>query len=294
MEPVKFKMLQNLVDKEAIEDILEAVKGVDLNYKSSSQLKQIFANSSHGYCMKFGKQIWNNKEVNHVVLSGILFERAKIWERDIETTMNFIQTHSVSDDWQVREVAIQIFKYSLIRNYLAFKDLLAKFINAKDIHLRRVALSTAEKIINFNGNVDFIDIAFLNMLNPFFKETDSFITSVSTSTFGQFIKNYPDLTVKWAKEQISEMESPYAKASILYIFSTQPATKIYEKTMEIVEEMLPDNDERVNRARSAVIQNLSKHYPEKVTSWLENRLNQPNALDHWAELEVNEELLLNI
>ena len=294
MEPVKFKMLQKLVDKEAVEEILIAVKGVDLNYKSSSQLKQMFSNSSFGYCMKFGKQIWNNRDVNHVVLSGILFERAKIWERDTVTTRNFINTHSVSDDWQIREVAIQIFKYSLIRNYIVFKDLLVKFINSKDIHLRRVALSTAEKIINFNGNVNFINIEFLNMLNPFFEETDSFITSVSTSTFGQFIKNYPDLTVKWAKEQINEMESPYAKASVLYIFSTQPAANIYDKTMEIVDEMLPNNDERINRARSAVIQNLSKYYPEKITSWLENRLNQPNALDHWAELEVNEELLLDI
>jgi hypothetical protein len=294
MQPAKFKMLQQLVNKEEIELILEEVKGVDLNYKSSSQLKQIFSSSSHGYCMKFGKQIWNNRDVNHVVLSGILFERAKIWERDVETTTKFIKTHSVSDDWQVREVAIQIFKYSLIRNYIVFKDLLVKFINSKDIHLRRVALSTAEKIINFNGNVDFIDIDFLNMLNPFFQETDSFITSVSTSTFGQFIKNYPDLTVKWANERINEMECPYAKASVLYMFSTQPAINIFEKSMEIVDRMLPNNDERVNRARSAVIQNFSKYYPEKISSWLENRMNQPNAVDHWAELEVNEELLLDI
>lgn len=294
MEPAKFKMIQQMVNREEIECILKEVKGVDLNYKSSSQLKQMFSNSSHGYCMKFGKQIWNDRDINHVVLSGILFERAKIWERDIETTTKFIQTHAVSDNWQVREVAIQIFKYSLIRNYIVFKDLLVNFIKSKDIHLRRVALSTAEKIINYNGNVDFIDIDFLNMLNPFFNETDSFITSVSTSTFGQFIKNYPDLTVKWAKEQLNQMESPYAKASVLYIFSTQPAINIYDKTMEIVDEMLPNNDERINRARSAVIQNLSKHYPEKVTKWLENRLNQPNALDHWAELEVNEELLLDI
>ena len=60
----KLKIIQKLVNREETTEVLEVLKGSNLNYKSLSQLKQLFSRSSIGYCLSFGKQIWENDDIN--------------------------------------------------------------------------------------------------------------------------------------------------------------------------------------------------------------------------------------
>ncbi len=280
------KELEILLRKEDFDKMVDIIDDINLNYKSINQLKQVFSQVTQSHSIKLAKKIWQSKKLNRIILTGILLDRGKIWERDKEFTINAIKKYAISENWQVREVAINLLKYSLIKSYDNYIDLLKSFIKSPNVHLRRVALSTAEAIATYKAKINFFDQEFLELFDSYLQERDSFIISVSTTTFGEFINNYPDITFKWFEKKINENISNYEKASLLFTFTNPIPKEKVNKALDFIEKTIAIDDDRVKHARSSVLRNLYRYYPTIISNWLESRLKDPNILEHWLELDL--------
>jgi len=58
-------------------------------------------------------------------------------------------------------------------------------------------------------------------------------------------------------------------------------------TLQLEPKVIEDKNMRVKRARSAALRNLAKYHSKSISFFLEERLNIPQALDHWSELQID-------
>lgn len=265
----------------------------ELHYKTLNQIKNtLYRNIPPYICRTLGKDLVERGKADEIILAGVFLELGMIWKEERETTRKIIRKHSVTEDWKIREVMVNLMKHAIAKDMENYKPLFVELVRSDNVYLKRVAIMAAEKLAASQSKI--IDLEFLHLLDPFIDEKESFITSVATTAFSTFLTNYPDITVTWVKKHFSEPISDYGKASLLYMFSTHEAKDNVNDALLFLDREIKNNNDRVKHARSAILRNFSAYYPNKVNSWLESKMHIPEAMDHWAELELTDDTLLNL
>lgn len=283
----KITLMETYLRQENFDEFLDLINQWDLNYKSINQVRHSISKNTPSMTYQWGINLLGDNRVSSLIVAGLMMIKAEIWNRDLEKTLEIIEKFSEFEEWRVRGVGINLFSHSLIKRYPDFKDIFKKFINSDSSKLRRVAISTSQEISLYKGKITFMDKDFLDLLTPYLTEKDPYVSSVSNETFGNYIKNYPDLFYEWIGAKSDVITDDFSKASILYILSNFHATKHLDKSCKIIDKFILEDDGKIKRARSAALRNLAKYHSKNISSWLEKRMNIPQAVDHWSELQID-------
>lgn len=282
-------LLQKYLREENYGEFINLIQTFDLNYKSINQMRHVMGKISPSIAYIWADDLLNkdSDDTTNKIAAGLLYIRSEIWNRDYKKTISIIKEYSECEEWKVRGIGINLFSNCIIKKYEDYINIFQEYVISDSPKMRRVAISTAQQIATYKGKVDFINKDFLDYLKPYLSESDSYVNSVSNETFGSFIKNYPDLFYDWINDKVGETDESDEKASILYILSNVNATNHFEKSCGIIDQFIKDTDIKVKRARSAALRNLAKYHSKEMNSWLENRLNLPQVVDHWSELQID-------
>ncbi len=284
------KLLNKYLREENFDDFVNLISTFDLNYKSINQVKQVMSKISPSKAYIWANDLisQDGEDVTKRIAAGLLFIRSEIWNRDQTRAIEIIDQFSKCEEWKIRGIGINLFANCMIKSFDDFFDTFKLFIASDSSKFRRVAISTAQQIATYKGKINFLTKEFLDTLKPYLNEEDAYVNSVSNETFGSFIKNYPDIFYSWISEKVIEVgDDPKGKASILYMLSNVHATNHFKKSCEIIDMLINDTNIRVKRARSAALRNLAKYHSKDVNAWLESRMNLPQAVDHWSELQID-------
>ncbi len=266
---------------------VELLKAYPVNYKSISQIRRIISKEDQDFFIDWSFKLLE-LDVVHKIVAGLFLEQSNIWDLRTESTKEIIQQLSVNDDWRIRRTAINLLGKSLIHSQDNFEDLITEFICSNNPFKRRVAVSVAKDISSLSDKYDPLKNKMLDLINPILYEQNQYVITVASDTFANgFLRHHGDQINLWVKSKVKLIEDHYAKAMLLSIYSTQSVAEYLDEALSLIEIFLKDNNEIVKYARSAALRQIAKYDSVKLSSWLEAHLHIKQAVDHWAELEID-------
>lgn len=278
--------LRKAVETRNFEEILTLLDNdAMLNTRSKNFTKKLLNGMHIQLKSELIPKLIEGNSLTHIQMAGLLIRNTKYWERDRKAFDQLIHQMGTHDVWQPREVAAEILGYALLddRQNISY---LQKFVDSDIPELRRLAVVAARIGTKTEGDL-FQEI--LTTIEPLLHDENPYVASnVSPITLGEkFLRWKPEETIEWLKTKSEQFQDEVGRATILRTFTTQASYEHEQDALNIVDLYLDDDRDEVRRTRESVLTNLCKNNEDVVNMFLEKRLSNPAAMDHWASLSAS-------
>ncbi|MHA2249056.1 MAG: hypothetical protein ACXAD7_01780 [Candidatus Kariarchaeaceae archaeon] len=278
--------LENTINEDDFALLVELLKSYPINYKSLSQVRGVVSSMNTTIAHRWGLDLIDI-DIVHKITGCILLERAKIWKIDVEKTRGTIIDFALKDDWRIRKAAIDLLKKAIINSYKTYQDIIITFIESDNPFYRRVAISVAKEISTLSEKHNNLKKKLLHLIKDIIYEQNPYVMTVAKDAFANgFLRYFPEETNNWVHSISDELMNEQAISAVLSFYSTPTVLENLDPALKLMEKFLNNESEIVKYARSSVFRQIAKYLPEKLSFWLEARLDNQQIVDHWAELET--------
>ncbi len=225
-------------------------------------------------------------------VGGKLLIVSKYWSHDMEQSKIILKKYSSSPHWQLRDLAAELLAEMTLDLNGEGREVLEQYSKSSEIRDRQLATNAFKHIFKALENWDEYSEIILPLLND-----DEFLVRNNLAYYGLAavgLKYHPDAVIGYIKKLLPHATSPQIREMILSIFTHENASPYLSLALEIVEMFLDDESKAVGRMRSAVLQSYCLQYKADVIKFLENRIDNPKIVDHWAILSADGLLDLDV
>lgn len=280
--------LENAIVSKDFETFVKTLSNCEPNYKSITALRRLVNHLGKRKKIEWMKKLQGTDNVILMVTISILIEKTKYWNRENQYVYDIIEEYAKHENWNIRQASVDLFVKLISdeeENALKFFD---QCVKIDDLHLKRLALLVGKKIARSSYYEDELKKKLLHKIDPLIYEDDPYIITVSTECFAEgFLKNCTDMTFDWINQRAEEVEDPQAISQLILISSSSSLENHTDEALEVVEKFLKFDNPQIKKARSTALHQLANKKPNKVSHFLETRLDIKQAVDHWAELEAD-------
>lgn len=281
-----YEKFRNSISNQDLNELIELIDTMEINFKVRAKLKPMIQPLNESTCMEWGIKL-SKMKVNHIIISGILFEKISIWSKDDIFTKDLIICLSSSDDWRIRDVSINLLFKGLSKEFTKFKKCFTKLTNSDDPNQRRVAIRVTKNISSLSTKNDEIKPWIYLKIEKYLYEKDDYVLRATFDTFTTgLIKNCPDLVIDSMDKLIQKGLNTKTKINILTAINGLVDTKYVEKLLNLIDYFVLETNENNKIAQLAVLRTLSRVDSKKVSIWLEERMSLENVVEYWAKLSI--------
>lgn len=277
---------RSIISDHNLDKLTELIDSMKINFKVRAKLKPMIQPLNESTCMEWGKKL-SRLKVNHIIFSGILFEKISIWSKDDIFTIDLILFLSSSDDWRIRDVSINLLFKGLSNEFNKFKKCFSELTISQDPNQRRVAIRTAKNISSLSTKNDEIKPWIYFKIEKYLYEKDDYVLRATFDTFSTGLIIYcTDLVIDSMDKLIQKGLNTETKINILTAINGLVDNQYVEKLLNLIDYFVLETNEKNKIAQLAVLRTLSRVDSKKVSIWLEERMSLENVVEYWAKLSI--------
>ncbi|OLS17066.1 MAG: hypothetical protein HeimC2_45190 [Candidatus Heimdallarchaeota archaeon LC_2] len=286
IETKKYHIFSKCISAKDLDKLKELLITFNIGFKVRIRLKELIHPLSKSLCLIWGIEL-SKMSSNHVMVAGIFFEKINLWSLDVVTTVNLIYTLSTSDEWRIREVAINLLFKGITKEYSNYKNCFTQLTKSEDPKQRRVAIRAAKHIANLSIKDKAIKPWIFLEIEKYFSEENDFVLRATIDTFSSgFLRHCPDLIIDSIINLIQNELKNKTKINILRAINGNVEKEYVEKILNIIDYFILESNETIKYAQLAVLKTMSRVDVKKISIWLEERMAIENVVEFWAQLAV--------